>query len=277
MHERENRPTRATGTALALVRAAHPGPALAVAVVAGLLAVASGQPTTTVALVFLAVLAGQLTVGWGNDLVDRERDRVSGRLDKPLATGELRVDVTLAALLAAAVACLVLTALLGWRAAIAHLVCLAWAHAYNLGLKSTAWSWVPYAAAFGLLPAVASLAGGDPERPAWWAVAAGATLGVGAHLVNALPDLTDDERTGVRGLPHRMGPRRSRVAAAALLVAASVLAALGPDGAVGPVAFGLLGGVLVLAAVSLLGDGRWPFRAAMGIALLDVVLLVAAT
>ena len=36
-----------------------------------------------------AVLAGQLTIGWGNDLVDAERDRQVGRADKPLAHGEL--------------------------------------------------------------------------------------------------------------------------------------------------------------------------------------------
>src|SRR3712207_7375206 len=34
------------------------------------------------------------------------------------------------------------------------------------------------------------------------------SLGVGAHLLNVLPDLEDDAATGVRGLPHVLGPRR---------------------------------------------------------------------
>ena len=50
---------------------------------------------------------------------------------------------------------------------------------------------------------------------------AGALLGVGAHLVNALPDLADDEATGVRGLPHRLGPRWTPPVATAVLVLAS--------------------------------------------------------
>jgi 4-hydroxybenzoate polyprenyltransferase len=148
-------------------------------------------------------------------------------------------------------------------------------HAYNLGLKATAWSWTPYAVAFGALPAVVSLAGAHPDRPAWWLLAAGATLGVGAHLLNALPDLADDAATGVQGLPHRLGERRSRVLAVLLLLAASVLTALGPAGAPAAWALGALGLVVVLAGLALAGRGRAPFRAAMLIALVDVVLLVA--
>ena len=45
-----------------------------------------------------------------------------------------------------------------------HLVSVASGWAYNLGLKSTAWSWAPYAVAFGALPAVVSLAD-DPRLP----------------------------------------------------------------------------------------------------------------
>ncbi|WP_323368770.1 UbiA family prenyltransferase [Nocardioides sp. dk4132] len=245
--------------------------------IATLLAIAAGKPPGTVVLVGAAVLCGQLGIGWGNDLVDLPRDRATARPDKPLATGEVSVRVARAALSGSLVACLVLSALLGWRAALAHLVCVGLAHAYNLGLKATPWSWLPYAGAFGLLPAVATLAGSVPARPAWWAVLAGAVLGVAAHLLNAVPDLADDASTGVHGLPHRLGARRCRVAATVLLAAASVLAVLGPRGSAAPWSVAVLAGVAVLAVVALVGAGRWPFRAAMGIALLDVVLLVGAT
>ena len=60
--------------------------------------------------------------------------------------------------------------------------------------------------------------------------AAGALLGVGAHLVNVLPDLADDAATGVRGLPHRLGARRSSVLAAAVLVGATVVIVVGAPG-----------------------------------------------
>ncbi|HYF72733.1 MAG TPA: hypothetical protein VD864_07915, partial [Nocardioides sp.] len=62
-----------------LVRAAHAGPASAVVVLATLLAVAGGLPPARVLLVASAVLAGQLSVGWSNDLVDEARDRAVGR------------------------------------------------------------------------------------------------------------------------------------------------------------------------------------------------------
>src|SRR5688572_7324843 len=72
-----------------LVGAAHIGPALAVTVLSGLLAAAQGLGPGRGALVVAAVLAGQLSVGWSNDLLDLDRDRRAGRTDKPLASGEV--------------------------------------------------------------------------------------------------------------------------------------------------------------------------------------------
>ena len=80
---------RTTGRALALARAAHGGPALAVTVVAGLLATTAGLSATETVLVVAAVLTGQLSIGWSNDLVDCAATGRCGRTDKPLATGEL--------------------------------------------------------------------------------------------------------------------------------------------------------------------------------------------
>ncbi|GAA4707352.1 UbiA family prenyltransferase [Pseudonocardia yuanmonensis] len=270
-------PTHRAGALPGLVAAAHPGPAAAVTVVAALLAVDAGRPARTTLVVALAVLAGQLTVGWVNDLVDLRRDRAVGRADKPLATGRVAARRVAAAVAVSGAACVALSLAAGWRSGLVHLVLgVGAAQAYNLGLKGTWLSWLPYAVAFGTLPAVASLAGPAPAWPPWWTIAAGAALGVGAHVLNALPDLADDVRTGVRGLPHRLGERTARPLAAGLLVVASVLAALGPAGSPPGWVWGALLVVAALAAVALTGRGRLPFRAAMLIALLDVVLLVAA-
>ncbi|WP_154614340.1 UbiA family prenyltransferase [Nocardioides marmotae] len=272
-----SRPTRPGGRAAALLAAAHGGPALAVTAIAALLAVRSDLDARDAVLVTLAVLTGQLTIGWGNDLRDVTRDRAVGRRDKPLATGLLPVSWVVAALGATAAACLALSALLGWRSALVNVALGAGAgHAYNLGLKATWWSWAPYACAFGTLPSVVTLAGPDPAWAPAWAGAAGALLGVGAHLLNTLPDLADDARTGVRGLPHRIGAPASRALAAALLAAASVLAVLGPAGSPPAWTLGALGVVLVLTVLTLVTSGRAPFRAAVAVALLDVLLLVVA-
>jgi 4-hydroxybenzoate polyprenyltransferase len=248
---------------------------VAVSALAALLAVADGLGASRVVLVTAAVMAGQLSIGWSNDLVDQDRDSAVGRSDKPLATGAVSRRSVRNAAGAALVAAVVLSILCGWRSAVTHVFLLVgsgWA--YNLRLKRTVWSWLPYAVAFGSLPSVVSLAATEPERAPWWMAAVGALLGVGAHVVNALPDLAEDARTGVRGLPHLLGYGRAQVVATTILTAASVIAVVAQPGLPLPVSVVGLATVLGLAVVSLRGQGKAPFRAAIGIALVDVVMLV---
>jgi 4-hydroxybenzoate polyprenyltransferase len=260
---------------MTLLRAAHPGPAFAVTLLAGLLGVAVGLAALDVALVVAAVGTGQLVIGWTNDLADAGRDRAVGRTDKPLATGEIGDRTVRGFAVAALVLTVVLSLTTGVVPGLVQLLVVVSGLAYNLGLKSTAWSWAPYAVAFGALPAFVALVDDADALPPWWMVAAGALLGVGAHLVNVLPDLEDDAATGVRGLPHRLGGRRSSALAATVLVAATVVIVLGAT--VEPVvAAAALVAVGVLAVVALVAHGRTPFRAAIAMALVDVAMLVVA-
>jgi 4-hydroxybenzoate polyprenyltransferase len=257
----------------------HPGPALAVTVVATLLAVGAGASARTSALVAAAVGTGQLSIGWSNDWVDAARDVAVGRTDKPVAAGAVSRRAVGAAAALAAVAAVPLSLALGVAAAPANLVGVASGWAYNLGLKSTSWSWLPYAVTFGLLPAVVTLALPGSPVPPPWALAAGALLGVGAHLVNELPDLADDAATGVRGLPHRLGRRASSLLAPAVLTAASLLVVLGPAGRPSPAGWAALVLVATSACVaagsaSTAGHRRLPLLATVLVAVVDVVLLV---
>jgi 4-hydroxybenzoate polyprenyltransferase len=261
----------------ALILASHPEPGLAVTVIAVALAASSGRNATGIVAVGLAVAAGQLSVGWHNDWLDALRDRRAGRADKPVARDAVpRSVVRLAASLALA-ACIPLSLSSGWRAGSAHLVAVALAWAYNGGLKATVWSWAPYAGAFALLVAFVSLGLPGSPWPPWWAAAAGALLGTGAHLVNAATDIDDDRATGVRGLPLRLGYRRSVVLAALLLLAASILIAVGPRHLGWPVVG--LPVAVTLVAVGLSGPSRPGsrrlFRVAMAVALVDAAMLVA--
>lgn len=278
-HGPERPPARGPAAVVALLRAAHLGPTLAVTAIAALLAVAFALPLQRTVLVTLAVLAGQLSVGWGNDLLDVRRDRAARRTDKPLATGELAPALVRGALKVALVACVVLSLSVGWRSGLVHLVlAVAPAHAYNLHLKGTVWSGLPYAVAFGAAPAVVSLAAVPPLAPPVWMVLAAGTLGLAAHLLNALLDVEADAATGVRGLPHRIGERWGRALATVLLVAGSVVvvAAPGAPGALpAPATWVALGAVAVLACVALLGLRATSFRAAIGIALVNVALIAA--
>ena len=261
----------------ALLSAAHPGPAFGVTVMVGVLAVAVGLTPARVALVVGAVLTGQLSIGWSNDLVDLARDRQTGRTDKPLATGDLAPGLVRTACRVALAATVILSVALGWLPGGAQLLSVAAGWAYNLRLKATVWSWVPYAVAFGALAAVPSLALPVVDVP-WWLPVVGALLGVGAHLLNVLPDLDDDAATGVVGLPHLLAARVGATGVAAvavvlLLLATTLLLAAVPFG---PGAWVTVLLVLALAVLALVSDGRTPFRAAMAIALVDVVLLAVA-
>jgi 4-hydroxybenzoate polyprenyltransferase len=268
-----------------LVRSSHPEPAVAVTAVTAALAASAGRSPSGVAATVLAVAAGQLSVGWCNDARDAERDRRSGRRDKPVATGEISAATVWRAALVALLASLPLSLLSGWRAALVHTVAILAAWSYNLGVKATVCSVLPYTLAFGLLPTFVTLGLPGAPWPPWWAPLAGGLLGAGAHFANVLPDIDDDLATGIRGLPHRMGPAASRLAAALLLVAASALLVLGPGrlGSPGePASAAFTAGALAVVGAVLVGGlvlgrrlgSRAAFRAALLLAAIDVLLLL---
>ena len=207
-------------TVVALARASHLAPTVAVTTFTTALAAAAGGGARA-GWVAAAVLAGQLSVGWSNDWLDRHRDRAAGRTDKPLVRGDVGDDTVRNGAALAVVACAALSLPLGWRPAAIHLLAVALAWSYNAGLKSTPVSVVPYMAAFALLPVFVTLALPEPSWPPLWIIAGGGLLGAGAHFANVLPDLETDRRTGVIGLPHRLGAGAS-VTAATLSLAGAV-------------------------------------------------------
>ena len=212
---------------IGLVRACHWQPTLAVTAIATSLALSVGRGTGAL-LVVAAVVTGQLSVGWSNDYIDRHRD--ADRDDKPIATGDVSAAVVQRAALVALIVCVPLSLASGWRAGAVHLAAVAAAWMYNLGLKATVLSPVPYIVAFGLLPAFVTLGKVGHPLPPVWAFVGAALLGCGAHFVNTLSDLDDDLRFGIRGLPQRLGAATSLRLGALLLDAAALTLALAPPG-----------------------------------------------
>ena len=274
-------PARRCGTSLvrALALATHLGPTVAVTTVATLLGAAAGVPAGRLVLLCVAVLAGQASIGWSNDWLDADRDRAVARADKPVVQGAVRPTTLRAAALGAAATSVVLSLLLGPAPGLLLLVLVASGWAYNAGLKRTAASGLPYLTGFGALPAgVVAVAPGTPAAP-WWLVVAGAALGGAAHLANVAPDLEDDLATGVRGLPHRLGPRISAVLGAALLGGASLVLVLAPAGPPTDTAWVALGMAVPAVVVAALAGTprvrRVAFPAVMLLTVVDVALLVA--
>ena len=272
---------RSRGLVRGLVVASHLPPTVMVTAFALALSAGIGAGARTTTLVALAVLTGQLSVGWSNDWLDARRDVAVGRADKPVVTGLVTAATLRAAALVALGACVVLSLATGLLPGAVHVVAVGVAWSYNALLKATWWSWAPYAVSFGLLAVFVVLAAPGAGRPAPWAVAAAALLGVGAHFANTLPDLEDDTATDVRGLPHRLGRRASSVLAPVLLAAASALVVLAPPTPPGPVTWAL-GAVAVVLALAAGAVGvvrprsRAPFALSMAVAGVCVVLLVLA-
>jgi len=271
-------------TVRALWGATHPGPSLVVTVLSLALGVAAGLEPWRIVVLVVAVFAGQIFVGLSNDAIDLFRDATVGRADKPLVRGDTRVRTAwIAALIALGVA-LILSAVLGWAMLIAHVIALVFAWSYNAGLKATPLSLVPFLVSFGIFPSLATLSAPVPQTAAVWASFAGAMLGAAVHLTNVLPDLEDDRRTGVRGLPHRIGPSASVVLAVAGIVVAAIAVLVGSliEGAA-PVVMALFAvAVIVIAGAVMIrmrrrGADRTGFRLVMGAALVLALQLVVAS
>lgn len=174
------------------------------------------------ALLGAAVLCGQLSVGWSNDAIDAPLDTAAGRRDKPIARGDVSRRAVGVCAGIAAIADVPLSLAVGTRPGLLHLAAVALAWAYNLGLKRTVVSPLPYAAAFGLVPVVVAAAKPGSPSPRIALVVAGVTCGIAAHFANTVGDTAEDALTGIRGLPQRLGPTASTIVAGGFIAAAAV-------------------------------------------------------
>jgi len=179
-----------------------------------------------IAGVSLAVLLGQLSVGWSNDAVDAADDRRAGRAEKPTVAGDLSPRLLgVAAGLALAASAVQSWHVAGWTGGSFHVAAVLQAWAYNAGLSRTVWSWAPYALAFACVPPFLTY-GLDGSAPPAWLVAVFSIIGVSAHIANALPDLGSDRSVGLGGAVVRWGERTSSRLAWVLLAAGTLILAV---------------------------------------------------
>lgn len=208
---------------LALIRASHPIPCLAVSSFAVLFSLGSGIPLERSLVIFFAVLLQQISVGLSNDWIDNKIDKAANRKDKPSVNGLVKVSELRAGSLIALVLALFVSFWVGVGASLIMLLMLSAGWAYNLGMKSNWSSVLPYAVGFGAIPVFAGLAAPMPFWTPTWVIAVAALLGVSAHFANVLPDIVEDKLTGVNALPHILGPRISSIVIAATALLATFL------------------------------------------------------
>ena len=201
-----------------LIKATHFGPTVLVVTVSFFLSRMQYSIPDSFRIA-IAILAGQCVVGWTNELVDYPLDSAATRSNKPLVAGlittnQLRIAITIT-LLAALL--LSLVSPLGVIGTLVHALLLLSATAYNLYLKKTVLSVLPYVISFGGLPWAVYLSAG--KNPPLWLYLGFILLSSAFHFLNVLKDLEMDISQGVLGLPQRVGKRASLVIAALLVVA----------------------------------------------------------
>lgn len=261
---------------MALALSCHPLPTVGVTAISAGLAALAGLGVGRGLLFTAAVFAGQVSIGWSNDWIDAARDHAVGRADKPVGQGAISTGTVRTAAVAALIVAAGLSFGLGWPAGVMAMVLVISGWLYNFGLKGTVWSWGPYAAGFASLPAAATRALPGHPWPAWWAMTAGALLGLAAHAANVLPDLKADQETGVRGFWHVLGPRFTAISGPVILFGASMVVLLGP-GTPRPWTWMVLA-VIVALTVGGIGTGlrrpgsRVLFLAALALAGVDLLL-----
>jgi hypothetical protein len=228
---RDRRRTLAHSTPVLLARAAHPRQALLTAAGLTIAAALAGRPGREVALVLATVLVGQVVLGWHNDLVDRRRDAQRLPSGKPIADGYLEPGTAWFAVTCAVLLLVPLAISNGVVAGCLYLASVTLGLFGNLALRKGWLSWVTWAAAFALYPGFLSYGGwggqvtGAPPEQAM--VVLSAALGVGVHVLCALPGLVADHEDGYRHLPLRIA---LKIGATRLLVLALAWTALALGG-----------------------------------------------
>jgi 4-hydroxybenzoate polyprenyltransferase len=138
------------------------------------------------------MMAIQFSIGAFNDVLDAPADAVAGR-SKPLLDGRIPARVALGVAAVAGPAGLVLAALAGPAAALVALTGYGIGLVYDLRLKASPWSWLPYATGIPLLPVFAWVgATGDLPVPLLGLAGLGVLGGTALAIANSLADAERD-------------------------------------------------------------------------------------
>jgi 4-hydroxybenzoate polyprenyltransferase len=240
------------GAIRSLIYLGHPGPSVLVTIVlvaiAGLAGRAVPDATRILQLVG-AMLPVQLCIGVINDVVDLPADAM-GKPHKPLVRKVIsRSSATVLGVMLGAIglacAATINLATLGFDA-----LALGAGLAYDLGLRTTPLSWVPWWGGMAVLPLEAYASVGSIPSRLLALIPLSGLIALGLHFANALPDVDADRAAGRHSLPVIVGVGGSRWGGPAALGAAVVLS-LALAGPLGQWGWVLIGGLATLTLVLL--------------------------
>jgi len=201
------------------LRAAHFGPTVIVTTASFLLSLSQYSLIDSLR-VTIAIFAGQLVVGWSNDFIDAPLDIAAQRTKKPIVSKEINPDLLKKSIVVALVAALLLSLFspLGLTGTLIHFLGILSATFYNLKLKPTILSPLPYIVSFGALPWAIYLPAGN--HPPLWLYLDFMLIAVAFHFFNVLKDFQWDIKQGILGLPQRLGRNVSLIISILLVTTA---------------------------------------------------------
>jgi 4-hydroxybenzoate polyprenyltransferase len=231
------------------------------------------------------MLLVQFSISALNEWADADLDRRAGR-QRPIPLGLVSPAVALAVAVVGAVGAFLLCVLtdLGPFALLLVGVGTACGWAYDLWLKATRLSFVPFAIAFPLMPFWIGALAGRPLMSLVVLFVGGSPLATAIHLADSIPDRDRDREAGLRTLAVALGKPMAEMAAAGLLLLGTLVSIVllirrgqPPIGALSLVAVVGSGVVVGLSArrtpsSSLLG--KWALIAAAAVAAVPLVVSV---
>jgi geranylgeranylglycerol-phosphate geranylgeranyltransferase len=194
---------------LAAFRLVHPFPStLNALVTAGLALVAGGSPSSA-AVLAVAMLGFQCSIGALNDLVDAPVDALA-KPSKPIPRGLVTPRLAGVVVLAGGATGLALSGLAGPAALLIGSAGYACGLAYDLVLRRVGLGWLAFAIALPLLVCYpwVTVTGSLPPRSAL-VLGMAALAGPALHIANALVDLDRDRASEAPGIAVRLGLERS--------------------------------------------------------------------
>ncbi|MGE0598456.1 MAG: UbiA family prenyltransferase [Dehalococcoidia bacterium] len=205
------------------VRLFHPFPSLVVtAVTVAMTFFADSTPALSIVVPLgVGMLCYQFAIGVANDLVDATDD-AAAKPWKAIPRGLVSRRTALILVAALSGGGLLATSALplpAWLIGMAGLAC---GLAYDVQLKRTPLSWLPFAVAFPLIPTWVFVAFDSWDSLLWFAFPLGAILGLALHLANQAPDIPRESH--VRGLAHALGTERAANLALGLVGLAGIIA-----------------------------------------------------
>ena len=201
------------------LRAAHFGPTVIVTTASFLLSLSQYSLIDSLR-VTIAIFAGQLVVGWSNDFIDAPLDIAAHRTKKPIVSKEINPEQLKKSIVFALIAALLFSLFspLGITGTLVHFLGILSATFYNLKLKPTILSPLPYIVSFGALPWAIYLPA--ENQPPLWLYLDFMIIAVAFHFFNVLKDFQWDINQGILGLPQRLGKNVSLIISISLVVSA---------------------------------------------------------